>query len=690
MKLVSSLRYLLSKASMESTIVITLQNAPEEFKLVIVPMYDGGSLGNLINVNASTAEEIVVPVESPLNGSPLISVSVIYQIGPITGCIPGISIPVEGELRLQFVTAGCVTFIVPSEPLTGLNAFFNTITLSELKYLPDSATPDGILVKMGETVTGVPLSDGSFPSMYGSELKETVIAGTSNQVTVTPSYNGSTDAVTLTLSLPQDISTTSSPEFKTVTVDTLNFDTMTHLGSGSSQGVMRIGETGSLDLVAPSSTPSVYTVLRDGTHTFSGRFEISDSITGRVIMGSGAALSIPDTAFDVIAIGRDAYRSNNKAGNHRTIAIGTEALSLQNSDATDIQGHIAIGYQAMRSLLPGTNISSIHASIAIGYMAMYSSTGGRYNVSIGAESMFQSVDGSENVVIGSQTAKKTKPRRCVLIGNSISETASSVEYMDDNVIIGSRACIFGPSVAGCQRNVIIGGGACYNIASASNNTMTGYSTGTLLTTGTQCCLYGSSTNVTSSSAVNRGAFGYGISNPEDNTTIIGNGGTTSVHFGHNNTLTGTGSATLGTAAAPVRGIYLASTNGTPALLDRYEKFTINTTLTGPWSGTKTISITVTVIGTQVFISIPPATYITQNTANSISTPSGVIPLRVRANNDVVQLIRVTNASVMAIGTVAIDFYGRLFLVPSFNSSSIWNHSTGSTAGWDRIEFSYTI
>lgn len=676
---------------MESTIVITLQNAPEEFKLVIVPMYEGGSLGNLINVNASTTGAIVVPVESPLDGSPLISVSVIYQIGPITGCIPGISIPVEGELRLQFVTAGCVTFIVPSEPLSGLNAFFNTITLSELKYLPDSATPDGILVKMGETVTGVPLSDGSFPSMYGSELKETVIAGTFNQVTVTPSYNGSTDTVTLTLSLPQDISTTSSPEFKTVTVDTLNFDTMTHIGSGSSQGVMRIGETGSLDLVAaPSSTPSVYTVLRDGTHTFSSRFEIGDSTTGRVIMGSGAALSIPNTAFDVIAIGRDAYRSNSKAGNHRIIAIGTEALSLQNSDATDIQGHIAIGYQAMKSLLAGLNTSPINASIAIGYMAMYSSTWGFYNVSIGAESMFQSVDGSENVAIGSQVAKKTKPRRCVLIGNFISEDASSVEYMDDNVIIGSKACRFGPSVAGCQRNVIIGSSACSTIASASNNTMTGFNTGAMLTTGTQCCLYGSSTNVTSSSAVNRGAFGYNISNPVDNTTIIGNGSTTAVHFGHNNTLTGAGSATLGTAAAPVRGIYLASTNGTPALLDRYEKFTINTTLTGPWSGTKPLSITVTVIGTQVFISIPPATYITQNTATDISTPTGVIPLRVRANNDVVQLIRVTNANVVAIGTVAIDFYGRLFLVPSFNGSSIWNHSTGSTTGWAKIEFSYTL
>lgn len=672
----------------EPTILITLQNAPEEFKLVIVPMYEGGSLGNLIKVNASTTGEIAVPVESPLDNSPLISVSVIYQIGPITGCIPGISIPVEGELKLQFVTVGCVTFIVPSEPLSGLNAYYNTITLSELKYLPDSATPDGILVKMGETVTGVPLSDGSFPSMYGGELKETVIAGTSDQVTVTPSYDESTDSVTLTLSLPQDISITSSPEFKTVTVDTLNFDTMTHLGSGSSQGVMRIGETGSLDLVAPNSTPSVYTVLRDGTHTFSGRFEISDS-TGSVIMGSGAALSIPDTAYDVIAIGREAYRSNDKDGNHGIIAIGAETLLLQNSPLPDIQGHIAIGHQAMRSW-EGLNTFPINASIAIGCMAMYSSTQGSHNISIGAESMFQSADGSENVAIGSQVAKKTKPRSCVLIGNFISENTNSLEYMDDNVIIGSKACRNGPSGAGCRRNVIIGGSACPDIASANNNTMIGFNTGTTLTTGSQCCLYGSNTNVTSSSAVNRGAFGYNISNPADNTTIIGNGSTTSVHFGHNTTLTGAGSATLGTAAAPVRGIYLASTGGIPALLDRYEKFNIDILLTGPWSGTVPISITVTIIGTQVFIRVPPVLRPTEKTSVVIDAGLEVIPSRWRPTTAVVQLIKVTNANVVSIGTVHVTAGGSFYLKPSIDNNTIWNHNSGSLSGWDRIEFSYTL
>src|SRR5690606_30845113 len=128
---------------------------------------------------------------------------------------------------------------------------------------------------------------------------------------------------------------------------------------------------------------------------------------------------------------------------------------------------------------------------------------------------------------------------------------------------------------------------------------------------------------------NRGAFGYNIRNPADNTTIIGNGSTTSVHFGHNNTLTGAGSATLGTAAAPVKGIYLASTGGIPALLDRYERFTINTTLTGPWLDTKPITITVVVIGTQVFIRVPLFQHSTEKPANRISTPVGTLPSRVR-------------------------------------------------------------
>lgn len=339
----------------------------------------------------------------------------------------------------------------------------------------------------------------------------------------------------------------------------------------------------------------------------------------------------------------------------------------------------------------GFNTSPINASIAIGYMAMYSSAWGHHNVSIGAESMYQSVDGSETVAIGSQAAKKAKPRRCVLIGNFISENASSVQYMDDNVILGSKACCNGPSVSGCQRNVIVGSGACPNIANASNNTMTGFNTGTTLTTGTQCSLYGSNTNVTSSNAVNRGAFGYNISNPTDNTTIIGNGSTTAVHFGHNNALTGAGSATLGTAAAPVRGVYLASTDGTPTLLDRYEKFNINTTLTGPWSGTKPLTITVTVIGTQVFISVPIASYSTQNSALTISTPVGTIPSRLCPNSDVVQLIRVTNVNVMVIGMATVSWNGTFFLSAGIDgTTSACNHSPGGVARWDRVELSYTL
>lgn len=100
---------------------------PAEFKLVIVPFYGTATEqteGSRIPVTQAdvTAPGTSIPI--PLlaaDGSPLISVSVIYQMGCVLNCIPGISIPADNRpIHLHFIQTGCVTFLTVSEPLNSL------------------------------------------------------------------------------------------------------------------------------------------------------------------------------------------------------------------------------------------------------------------------------------------------------------------------------------------------------------------------------------------------------------------------------------------------------------------------------------------------------------------------------------------------------------------------------------------
>lgn len=110
--------------------IVLSEDKPTEFKLVIVPFYGTAAQqaqGVAIPVTQAdnTAEDpILVPMLiAAEDGSeiPLISVSVIYQIGCVLNCIPGISIPADNRpIHLNFVKTGCVNFLTVSEPLNSL------------------------------------------------------------------------------------------------------------------------------------------------------------------------------------------------------------------------------------------------------------------------------------------------------------------------------------------------------------------------------------------------------------------------------------------------------------------------------------------------------------------------------------------------------------------------------------------
>lgn len=100
---------------------------PTEFKIVVVPFYGTATeqvQGATIPVTQAdvTAPGAAFPIPLLLaDESPLISVSVIYQMGCVLNCIPGISIPADNRpINLHFVQTGCVNFLTTGEPLNSL------------------------------------------------------------------------------------------------------------------------------------------------------------------------------------------------------------------------------------------------------------------------------------------------------------------------------------------------------------------------------------------------------------------------------------------------------------------------------------------------------------------------------------------------------------------------------------------
>lgn len=100
---------------------------PTEFKIVIVPFYGTvteqvqGTTIPVTQADVSVGSSILVPLVLSGDNSPLISVSVIYQMGCVLNCIPGISIPADNRpINLRFIQTGCVNFLTVTEPLNGL------------------------------------------------------------------------------------------------------------------------------------------------------------------------------------------------------------------------------------------------------------------------------------------------------------------------------------------------------------------------------------------------------------------------------------------------------------------------------------------------------------------------------------------------------------------------------------------
>jgi hypothetical protein len=133
--------------------------------------------------------------------------------------------PFSGQLQIGSNSGGCSSGITIGKPVIGgdINSLLGVNSLGNLT---------DITLTNGQLLIG---STGNFPI-------PATISGTSNQVTVT------SGAGTITLSLPQSISTTSSPSFANVslspsgTLDTTSVGTLA-IGTGNAN-VINIGNSG--------------------------------------------------------------------------------------------------------------------------------------------------------------------------------------------------------------------------------------------------------------------------------------------------------------------------------------------------------------------------------------------------------------------------------------------------------------
>ena len=260
-----------------------------------------------------------------------------------------------------------------------------------------------------------------------------------------------------------------------------------------------------------------------------------------VIIGEGAAYN--GAASNAVVIGQAA--GNSSAGNE-TVLIGQFAGAF----GTAASKQIAIGAgQAGRS-----NTADDHMDV--GYAAGYSNTSGQYNTNIGFKAGNTNTTsssrtmlgyeaglnntGSNNVFLGKATGKGAgSGAQVIAIGQGVMETASQI---DNSVLIGNYMaanCTSGAgstvaigvnclSVSGYsgEGNTAIGHQAGNNLTSGDNNTLLGRNAGDAITTGTNNIMIGQAAEVSAAGGTNQIVIGQGSTGLGDNTTLLGNGSTT--------------------------------------------------------------------------------------------------------------------------------------------------------------------
>jgi trimeric autotransporter adhesin len=280
----------------------------------------------------------------------------------------------------------------------------------------------------GTGVNGSAAANGQLLIGNGSGYTLSTIAGTANQVNVT---NG---AGSITLSLPQNIATTSAPVFGGLTLNGGVTGTMANFSGRVDVGSLYVaGEP--LQAMTKTNIDVALTFAND---------------TGDV------SFTQPN-----LALGAGALSNAKRAGN---VAIGANVLGSLSADPNGISGsdNTGVGYRALPSATTG------YRNTAIGSRAAHNLTTGYANTAIGRGAGFSISSGYENTVLGENALfNGTSSYQNVAVGKGAMFGAGTAY---DNTAVGNNAML---NVTAGYANVAVGRSSLQNNNTGFRNTGVG-------------------------------------------------------------------------------------------------------------------------------------------------------------------------------------------------------------------------
>lgn len=264
--------------------------------------------------------------------------------------------------------------------------------------------------------TGVAI-DNAAGSITVRNTGVTSITGTANQIIASAATGA------LTLSLPQNIASTSTPTFAGLTLTgALQGTTATFTGALNAS---------SLTLQRLDLSTSAGSVSSPNLIVGAGAMPLTQSGQGSNTAIGINALAANTTGSNNLAIGREAMLSNTQG--FYNIAIGQKSLRSVTSGFQNI----ALGSTALNSLIDGAY------NIALGHRSMETASTAYDNTLIGHESGLRLTTGEENTGVGFQTllntttgVNNTGMGSYALWNNSTGSNNTGLGY-DANVTVGT-------------------------------------------------------------------------------------------------------------------------------------------------------------------------------------------------------------------------------------------------------------
>ena len=283
-----------------------------------------------------------------------------------------------------------------------------------------------------------------------------------------------------------------------------------------------------------------------GTIKLDGNYPVgTDNVAlGNTALDATASGSAYNTAIGANSLSADTLGS-------RSVALGFNALAVQNFTSATNAYNVAVGHNAGVSMSTGVNNTIVGSlalqsnttasnNTAVGYQAAYSNTTGANNTFLGVKAGYSNTTGVRITAIGFATAHNNTASDLTSIGHATLYSNTTGSY---NVGVGcydsSSYSVLNSNTTGAQ-NTAVGAGALAKNTTASNNTAVGYQAGYSNTTGARNTFVGLQSGYYNTTGTENAYFGdrSGVNSTGSHNTFIGEGAGYSMTSGAKNTILG--------------------------------------------------------------------------------------------------------------------------------------------------------